>query len=131
MEKVFGYDCIDGKYVPNAVESEIVKFTFRQNQHYHEEPPAELVEIVYNEHRDNDMDYTIAMAKEDAKNDGRIIHYVTRDVNEKFKDYLLEHRIKESQIVGMMSESGGDISSNKHAEIIDKATYHMMEIVKE
>lgn len=123
MQKIFGYDYTDGKYVPNETESEIVRFTFSQNQHYHEESPAELVEIVFNEHRDYDPDYTMEMAREDAKNDGRIIHYVTRDVNEKFKDYLLEQRVKEDQIVGIMSENGRDILISKHEEIIDRTTY--------
>ena len=69
-------------------ESEMVKFIIDQYLHYGEEPPIELIEIIYETNREYDPDYTMEMAKEDAKSDGRIIYYIERDVKEKFKDYI-------------------------------------------
>ena len=88
MEKILGYDYVDGKYIINETESEMVKFIIDQYLHYGEEPPIELIEIIYETNREYDPDYTMEMAKEDAKSDGRIIYYIERDVKEKFKDYI-------------------------------------------
>lgn len=88
MKRPFGYDIVDGKLVVNEQEMEVVRFIYSRQEEYHQNPPKELVEIVYKEERHFDKKFTMEMAREKAKGDSRILIYVTNDVNEKFGHIL-------------------------------------------
>jgi len=83
MEKVFGYDFIDGKLVVNEQEAEVVRFVFQKHEEYMEEPPEELVRNVIEEYEADGKEITFEEAKKEVKYD-QILDYIAREVRETF-----------------------------------------------
>lgn len=91
MGEIFGYDCVNGKLVVNEEEAAVVKFIVKRQEEYLTNPPEELVQIVFEEmiSRDKRRKITIKQAREKAKDDSRIMFYVTRDVAQEFGEEML------------------------------------------
>lgn len=84
IEKIFGYDYVDGKYVINKQEAEIVKFITDRFDYYSENPPQDIVEAVYEENKEFDDKYTMEQAYEAAKHNYRILYRVIDETNTEF-----------------------------------------------
>ena len=83
MEKIFGYDIKDGKYVINEQEAEVVRFYYQKHAEYAEEPPEELVRNVIEEYEEDGR----VIAYEEAKKEVsgyQLRHYIAKEIKEKF-----------------------------------------------
>ncbi len=88
MEKILGYDCVDGKLVVNPVESEIVKFTFEKTIQYTDHPPIELVGAVIEEYRNRGEDICYEEAEVEVSY-SEILEYITREIKLKHRLYSM------------------------------------------
>lgn len=83
MEKIFGYDIKDGKYVINEKEAEVVRFVFQKEVEYAEEPPEELVLNVIEEYEVDGKTISYERAKKQVSS-YQIQRYIVKEIKEKF-----------------------------------------------
>lgn len=91
----FGYKMIDGIFVVDELESQIVSWIFDRRIGYSEHPPAVLVERVMEEYKiSNDLDISYEEAEEKVSSEA-IYDYMVREVRlrvEAFKLYSKDER---------------------------------------
>lgn len=80
MEKLFGYDYVNGKLVISENEAKIVKYVFAKQEEYTENPPKELVDRVLEIARERGEELTYEEAKERVSYSA-ILEYITREMN--------------------------------------------------
>lgn len=83
MEKIFGYDIKDGKYVINEKEAEVVRFYYQKHAEYTEEPPEELVRNVIEEYEADGREITFEEAKTEVSA-YQIRSYIVKEIQETF-----------------------------------------------
>ena len=80
MEKILGYDEVDGGLVVNADEAEIVKFLYEKIEEYSANPPEVLVDAVIEKARENDEVITYEEAKQLVPFSA-ILEYINEEMN--------------------------------------------------
>lgn len=93
-DKIYGYDFVDGKYVINEIEAEIVKWMSSTILSYIEHPPKVLVDAVlyrWKELYKEEISYEDA---EKAVSYGSILEYLTDEINHKHLLYNLSEAEK-------------------------------------
>lgn len=81
--KIYGYDCVDGKLVINEIESEVIKWIFSTVATYIKHPPKVLVDAVISNHKElygEELSYEVAEKKVSYSS---ILEYLSEEVNDK------------------------------------------------
>ena len=128
MEKVFGYDYVDGKLVANDEEAKIVKFLYDKLAEYTEHPPKELVDGVLEAAQENGEILTYEEAEERVSYSA-IMWYINKEIyaNAEFKETL--DKLGEPRLMYVRRSDGKD---NNSTPIISKEDWNKMktELVK-
>lgn len=96
MEKVFGYDYVDGKLVVNADEAKAVKFVFEKHEEYVENPPKELVDRVLEIALEKGETLSYEEAKERVPY-SYILEYIANEANTEFADILKKGKLTQNK----------------------------------
>lgn len=112
MEKLFGYDYVDGKLVVNVEEAKIIRTTFERVIEYTDHPPKVLVDRVIEISLENGE----SISYEDAEKRvsySAILEYISKELNEEFGEMF------EKQIYHSISFEKGD-GNVEHQPIVSK-----------
>jgi hypothetical protein len=90
MEKLFGYDYVDGKLVVNVEEAKIIRTTFEKVIEYTDHPPKVLVDRVIEISLENGE----SISYEDAEKRvsySAILEYISKELNVEFGEMFEKH----------------------------------------
>lgn len=90
MEEIFGYDIIEGQYVVNEQEAEVVKYYAEKYVEYSDNPPQEVIQAVFEElkERGGRKKITLEMAREQAKLSEKLYEFLFQEIREKFGEII-------------------------------------------
>lgn len=131
-ETVFGYDMQDGKLVVNPTEAEIVKYTFGKIGEYSTNPPAELVDEVISNKKEDGEEISYEEAKE-MVSFTRIMDTVEGEIVAKWGEYFKKLRIenvngeKVMYIGNMQCNMPEGIVRHEIQPIVDKETWEAVQ----
>lgn len=82
---LFGYENVEGKFVANEAEVEIIRYIFDKYNEYTDNPPAVLIQEVIEECEERGEVLTDEEIKHRAAL--RVLPYLTNEVNDKWPDF--------------------------------------------
>ncbi len=127
MEKIFGYDIVDGKYVINLTEAEMLKYRIELELEYAKNPPPSLVEELYQAYSRDNPNYTREMAVEAAKHDPLIGRYIAEEMQKRFaaelEEYNRTHPQRPYNYIGRIARPAAS------EEIVDKDTFEQVQAI--